>query len=61
MSWVLTLQSVRKRFYLILQLTPATKRAKLRVYSHTALIRAYLAVKEDVFQYIGQLENMMFL
>ena len=46
MSWVLTLQSVRKCFYLVLQLTPATKRARLRAHSPTALIRAYQAVKE---------------
>ena len=47
MSWVLTLQSVRMRFYAFLQLTPATKRAKFRAYSPTALVRAYQAFKED--------------
>lgn len=47
MSWMLMLQSVRKRFHLVLQLTPATKRARLRAYSPTGLIREYQAVKEE--------------
>ena len=58
MSCVLTLQSVRKRFYLILQLTPATKRPRLRAYSPTAHIRAYQAVNEEglpVYRAAGEL------
>ena len=40
-------QSVRKRFCAFLHLTQATKRARLRAYSPTALVRAYQAVKEE--------------
>ena len=47
MSWVLTMQSVRKCFYAFLQLTPVTKRERLRAYSPKALVRVYQAVKED--------------